>query len=166
MGDHSRRKQKADREHDEHDFDEHDPYAVHDANHDNDNENDQKEITRLKLKADAKANKRFSILLLKSAVEHPAYEDHDTAHLALLISIQLQLTPKKILQLLKDCDIVTPVVLSTLSDCEITFTPGQLIGAFYDQAQHVDRFIGIIEDALEQNLLHLKNTETLTAVSF
>lgn len=167
MGDHNRRKkQKAEREHDEHDYDEEEAYAIHDANHGVENDNDDGELARLKLKSDAKANKRFSILLLKSAAEHPSYEEHDTANLAVLISVQLKLTPKKTLQLLKDADIITPVVLSTLSDCEITFTPGQIIGAFYDQAQHVDRFIGIIEDALEQNLLNLKDAETLTAVSY
>ena len=169
MSDKSRRKkQRADRGLDEHDFLTNDGGEIgDDIVNEQDKFYDQErlQLHDSKMKADAKANKKFSTLLVKRAAADDQWEDHDLASLVILISKELSMTSKKILQLLRDCDICTPVVLTTLSDSEITFTADQIIGALYDQAGHVDKFIAVIEDAMEQKLLNIKDKETLESVS-
>lgn len=126
--------------------------------------NDDEE-SRLKKKAAEKVKKNFSVALVGHAVSCD-WEDHDLARLVILISKERQLNSKKTLQLLQRCSICTPVVLTTLQDADFEFSCTEMIGAMYDQAQHVDRFIQVIEDSFEQDMLNLKDMETLTAVSF
>ena len=121
------------------------------------------DVARLKNKAVEKANKRFSVSLIMQAISCD-WEDHDLARLVLLICKERELTDQKTLSLLQSCGICTPVVLTTLTDEGFNFSATEMIGAMYDQAQHVDRFIEVIGDSFEQNLLHLGDEATLDAV--
>ena len=121
------------------------------------------EEQRLKGKAAEKSNKKFSIALVKFAVSCE-WEEHVLARLVFLILKERQLNSKKTLRLLQSCSICTPTVFSTLRDADVEFSCTEIIGHLYDQAQHVDRFIQVIEDSFEQNLLNLKDTATVDAV--
>ena len=112
-----------------------------------------------------KAQKKFSIALVEEAKENE-WEEHEIARLVILISKVRELTPVKALKLLQRCQVCTPIVLATLSDSDFEISSAQLIGALYDQAGHVDRFIEVIEDSLDQDLLNLTDPNTIDAVRF
>jgi hypothetical protein len=82
----------------------------------------------------------------------------------ILISKVRGLNALKTLKLLQRCEVCTPIVLATLSDSDFEISSAQLIGALYDQAGHVDKFIEVIEDSLEQDLLNLTDPDTVDAV--
>ena len=112
-----------------------------------------------------KAQKKFSIALIEEAKEND-WEEHEIARLVILITKVRELTPVKTLKLLQRCEVCTPIVLATLSDSNFEISSAQLIGALYDQAGHVDKFIEVIEDSLEQDLLNLTDPNTIDAVRF
>ena len=130
-----------------------------------DDDLDNDEDQRLKGKFAEKSNKKFSIALVKYAVSCE-WEEHDLARLVFLILKERQLNTKKTLRLLQSCGICTPTVFSTLRDADVEFSCTEIIGHLYDQAQHVDRFIQVIEDSFEQNLLNLTDTATVDAVRY
>lgn len=111
----------------------------------------------------AKANKKFSMALIERSKEQE-WEEHDIARLVLLISRERELDSNKTLKLLQRCEVCTPIVLATLADEDYEFSSAQLIGALYDQAGHVDKFIQVIEDSLEQGLLNITDDGTIDAV--
>lgn len=111
----------------------------------------------------AKAEKKFSMALIERSKELE-WEEHDIARLVLLISKERELDSNKTLKLLQRCEVCTPIVLATLADEDYVFSSSQLIGALYDQAGHVDKFIQVIEDSLEQGLLNITDDGTIDAV--
>jgi hypothetical protein len=118
-----------------------------------------------KRRALMKAQKKFSIALVEEAKEND-WEEHEIARLVILISKVRELNAVKTLKLLQRCEVCTPIVLATLSDSDFEISSSQLIGALYDQAGHVDKFIEVIEDSLEQDLLNLTDPDTIDAVCF
>ena len=126
---------------------------------------DEDEEMAHKRRALMKAQKKFSIALVEEAKEND-WEEHEIARLVILISKVRELNAVKTLKLLQRCEVCTPIVLATLSDSEFEISSSQLIGALYDQAGHVDKFIEVIEDSLEQDLLNLTDPDTIDAVCF
>jgi hypothetical protein len=126
---------------------------------------DEDEEMAYKRRALMKAQKKFSIALVEEAKEND-WEEHEIARLVILISKVRELNAVKTLKLLQRCEVCTPIVLATLSDSEFEISSSQLIGALYDQAGHVDKFIEVIEDSLEQDLLNLTDPDTIDAVCF
>lgn len=112
----------------------------------------------------AKAYKKFSMALIERSKELE-WEEHDIARLVLLITKERELDCNKTLKLIQRCEVCTPIILATLADEDFVFPSPQLIGALYDQAGHVDKFIQVIEDSLEQGLLHITDDGTIDAVS-
>jgi hypothetical protein len=121
------------------------------------------DATAMKARIVAKANKKFSMALIERSKELE-WEEHDIARLVLLISKERELDSNKILKLLQRGEVCTPIVLATLADEDYVFSSSQLIGALYDQAGHVDKFIQVIEDSLEQGLLNITDDGTIDAV--
>lgn len=111
----------------------------------------------------AKAYKKFSMALIQRSKELE-WEDHDIARLVLLITKERELDCNKTLKLMQRCEVCTPIILATLADEDYVFPSPQLIGALYDQAGHVDKFIQVIEDSLEQGLLNITDDGTIDAV--
>jgi hypothetical protein len=126
---------------------------------------DEDEEMAHKRRALMKAQKKFSIALVEEAKEND-WEEHEIARLVILISKVRELNAVKTLKLLQRCEVCTPIVLATLSDSDFEISSSQLIGALYDQAGHVDKFIEVIEDSLEQDLLNLTDPDTVDAVCF
>ena len=113
----------------------------------------------------ARAQKRFSIALIQQAKDHD-WEDHEIARLIILRSKERELDTEKTLKLVHRCEVCTPVVLATLSDQEdFEFSSSQLIGSLYDQSRNVENFTQTIGDCFEQNLLNLRDDQTIEAVS-
>lgn len=126
---------------------------------------DEDEEMAQKRRALMKAQKTFSIALVEEAKEND-WEEHEIARLVILISKVRELNAVKTLKLLQRCEVCTPIVLATLSDSDFEISSSQLIGALYDQAGHVDKFIEVIEDSLEQDILNLTDPDTIDAVCF
>lgn len=118
-----------------------------------------------KKRAVARGLKRFSISLIQQAKDHD-WEDHEIARLITLISKERELDADKTLKLVHRCEVCTPMVLATLADEEkFEFSSSQLIGSLYDQSRNVENFTQTIGDSFEQNLLNLRDSVTIEAVS-
>lgn len=151
--------QKRERDHDDDEEDENPDGSQPDSC-----EEDEK--ARAKNKTILRAQKKFSMALIQQAVECE-WEEHEIARLVLLITKERGLDSQKTLKLLQRCQVCTPIVLTSLAEAEdsFEFSSSQLIGALYDQAGHVDKFIQVIEDSLEQGLLNIMDEGTIEAVS-
>jgi hypothetical protein len=114
-------------------------------------------------RASKRAIKSFSIALIGHAKDSN-WEDHEIARLVLLIARERQLTPKKTIKFLASCSICNPVVLSRLGDEGLSFDASQIIIAMYDQARHIDGFIEVINESLEEGILSVKDDETIQAL--
>ena len=109
------------------------------------------------------AIKTFSEALIAQA-EQCDWEEHELARLVLLIAKERNLSDKKTLKFLAECNICKPIVLARLNDAGLTFTASSIIHAMHEHAGHVDRFIETIGEGFEQGVLSTKDDSCIQAL--
>ena len=102
----------------------------------------------------------FSVALVEQAGQC-LWEEHELARLVLLIAKGRDLSNKKTLKFLAECNICSPIVLAHLHDKGLSFTASSIIHAMYEQSGHVDRFIEMIGDSFEQGILSIRDDDCI-----
>lgn len=114
-------------------------------------------------KAENQAVKRFAVALVHQAVAN-GWEDHELARLVLLVAKEREMSSKKTIKFLTECQICNPVVLARLADDGLAFDVPQIIHAMYNQAGHPDRFIEAVKEGLEQGIVSPKDDIAVQAL--
>jgi hypothetical protein len=114
-------------------------------------------------KPELKICRRFAGALLVRA-ESSGWEDHELASLLFCVVDELGLEGDEVVKLARKYKVGKPMVLSALMDEGVNLEPGQILSCLRGSLHPRASFAQVIEEALEQGLFDLHNTEVLDAL--